>query len=220
MKNLIIVSVLLLIFCACKKEENKTESPTVIPKSVYTPLDSGNYWIYQQSNIDTDNVETINQNIDSVVVSKDTLINGKQYFVFEDFVLQPGGIVSSVSREFLRDSSGYLVSETGRIYFYEDDFSDTLHFETFVVSGDTLYQIAYKMEKVTVAVTVPAGSFNVLDFKGTLWTWHLVNGVTNPRYTHTYYHDGVGKVMSEQWYVSSPVRFVKKLLRYSLPLTI
>ena len=68
----------------------------------------------------------------------------------------------------LRDSSGYLVDVHGIIRFAPDNFTEVLASKTEIHSGDTLYTLTYKMEAVHDEVTVPAGKFRVLNYKGTV----------------------------------------------------
>ena len=166
-------------FASCNKEHSNPKLDPV-DKTNYFPLEIGNYWIYEHYDIDSSGIETERNRTDNVILSRDTIINGNQYFILEgtNYPFDDGnwGIV-----DILRDSSGYLVNEKGQIEFSADNFADTLNSKPGVFNNDTLYTLTYQMEKVSDPVTVPAGEFEVLNFKGPLTTYRL------PTTDHTVY---------------------------------
>jgi hypothetical protein len=203
---------IILLFATCKKDElNKIDEPNA--QTNYFPLEIGNYWVYKHFQIDTNGVETELEMTDSIVVSRDTSINNKNYFILEgvDFPnsSQNWGIVS-----ILRDSSGYLVSENGAILFSDNNFTDTLISRTQFVEGDTFYVLSYKMERVFNPVSVPAGIFNVLNFKGSFYMPNPEPGVEKTRYINTYYANNVGKILQTYFYASNPSYMEKRLVNY------
>jgi hypothetical protein len=202
-----ILTISLLISC-------RNENETIVSNDSYYPLTIGNYWIYQSVKIDSIGNETVIPNIDSVIISRDTTIRNKQYFILEgtNSPFNPKwGIIA-----IYRDSSGYLVNNQGEIRFTENNFTDTLAYEVELNNQDTLYSLTYKMEASTNPVTVPAGTFNVLNFKGTVFTPREIPGVDNPRYLNTYYAKKVGKVLQSYFYLSSPRFIEKRLIRYKI----
>ena len=90
MRNLVFLGLALVFLFSCKKEtEELQENNNQVPVS-YMPLKIGNYWIYQTYKIDSLGNESIDGAVDSVRVTKDTLINGNTYFVLEgEFVSIP-----------------------------------------------------------------------------------------------------------------------------------
>jgi hypothetical protein len=70
------------------------------------------------------------------------------------------------------------------------------------------------MERVNDPITVPAGTFEVLNYKGTVVTSMNTPGVKYPRYLNCYYAEGVGKILYTYFYVLSPNIYEKRLLRY------
>ena len=97
-----------LLFSSCKNDEpGKTEDI-----ALYSQFKVGNYWIYQDYSIDSLGTESGFGRIDSIYISKDTLINNVQYFVFV------GGFYgNSLYPRYQRDSLGYIVNEKGTKLF-------------------------------------------------------------------------------------------------------
>lgn len=167
MKKLIVLSFVLLTIVSCSKKESTVNPPLPTvpdPATKYYPLDIGNYWVYENVMIDTLGDETIDEFIDSLIVTRDTLINGNSYAVIEGvkkFAQQPN---EWQVRHILRDSSGYMVDHTGGILFSANNFTDTLRIRVQLYNDDqdTLFISHYKMEKPEEKVIVKAGTFEVI----------------------------------------------------------
>ena len=217
MRNLFLLTLTLGLLVSCEKETDPvlTDKDSPISRTGYLPLEIGNYWIYQHVHIDSLNNEILSDRIDSTVVERDTLINGHQYFVLEgiNYPFNGGqwGII-----DILRDSLGYIVTPEGDIRFATDNFSDTLASKIEVIQEDTLYSLTYMMETVDYSLTVPAGSFEVLNFKGTAISYQDLSEIENPRYLNNFYALGVGKVLKTYFYFHSPVISEKRLIRYHI----
>ncbi|MEY4934662.1 MAG: hypothetical protein RIS64_1021, partial [Bacteroidota bacterium] len=77
MKNLKCLFVIVVVLVAgCK--DKATDQPTTYAS--YSKLAVGNYWIYQQFNVDSNGNGTPTNVYDSVFVEKDTVINNHTYF--------------------------------------------------------------------------------------------------------------------------------------------
>jgi hypothetical protein len=215
MRNLTLLGLILVLFVSCKKEETTTpiENPQVLFS--YLPMKVGNYWVYRHYNIDTigNIIETAETPItDSVVITGTTIINGNRYFVFEgtNYPITPGwGVI-----DLLRDSSGYIVNAQGIIKFSKDNFTDTLAFNTTIINNDTIYRLSYKMEDPDTIVTVPAGNFSVLNYRGTVQTKMNIPGIPNPRYINTFYADNVGCILDTYFFLSNATISEKRLIRF------
>lgn len=211
MRNLILVgTALTLIFTSCKKETVEKNIPSTTPD--YTPLSIGNYWVYQYYSIDTLGNENQSAYLrDSIVINRDTVINGKTYFILEgiNMLQSPEWRIISL----LRDSSDYLVNAGGEILFSSTNFTDVLSTKTHVMNSDTLFTLQYSMQKEST-VNVPAGKFTALNYHGTLITTHPPSYIKNPRNLPTYYAAGVGKILHSYYYLSSPTRHEKRLVKY------
>jgi len=210
MRKLFVLGIAIAILTSCQKEDDSGES-----RINYTPLEIGNYWIYQHYSIDSIGNETETTMIDSVVITKDTIINGNKYFILEG-TNKPLNGGKWVVIDILRDSLGYLINNKGQIQFAENNFSDTLAKRVMVNNhnGDTIYTLTYKMEKPNNSVTIPAGTFDVLNYKGTVITVYDIPGVKNPRYINKFYSDKVGKILDTYFYIHGPLIYEKRLLRY------
>ena len=81
----------------------------------YTPLSIGNYWVYEGYKIDTNGIEEPLNNHDSLVIKRDTIINGHSYFVLE------GNKISSIwkIKGIFRDSAEYAVNSDGKKFFQQ-----------------------------------------------------------------------------------------------------
>jgi hypothetical protein len=214
MRNLFYLGLVVLLITSCNKEEsNLIINP--VDKANYFPLKVGNYWIYEHYDIDSLGNETYKNKTDSIILIRDTIIKGNQYFVLEGTNYQFNGGNWGIV-DILRDSSGYIVNEKGQIKFSLDNFNDTLTSKIEVINNDTLYIVTFKMEKTINKVVVPAGEFEVLNFKGTVLTFNPNQGIMNPRYLNNYFADNVGKILETYFYLSSPIKSEKRLVRYKI----
>lgn len=202
----------MVLMLSCK--ENYEEIPIEDPQVVfnYLPMKTGNYWVYRHYQIDTLGNVTETQRTDSVIISGDSMINDKRYFVFKGthYPYNPNwGLI-----DVLRDSIGYIVNANGIIKFSKDNFTDILASKTEIVGGDTIYTLNYQMENPDSIVTLPAGEFSVLNYKGTVRTPMKLKGIPNPRYMNTFYADGVGCVVETYFYLNHPTIYEKRLIWY------
>jgi len=160
MKRIMLILVLpLIIFQACKKEDS--EGNQLPQESVldYMPLTVGNYWIYQNYNCDSGEINCTQSTIDTNIVTKDTLIEGKTYFKIE------GKRLFWDEPRFYRDSGDYIVDSYGKIIFTIKESDDTYNHIDVVNNGDTaFYWYNYLIEN-QINITVDAGTFECLDFR-------------------------------------------------------
>lgn len=214
MRNLLLISVAiasaLMISCEKDDSENIIESEN---ESNYFPLKTGSYWVYQHYQIDTSGNETLLNKRDSMVISGDTNLHGKTYYIMEGINIPYNTQWEII--DLLRDSNGYIVNHSGEILYSKNNFTDTL------VSNQVgpAHILSYKMENPDYIVNVPAGSFNVKNFKGTIV---LINPDNNyqaeyPRYLNNYYSDSVGKILETYLFLASPKINEKRLVDYNIP---
>lgn len=208
MKRYIALFLIAASLSACKKNVEEDCSCPVPPApapasaSNYFKLQVGNYWIYDQYTIDTNNIETLTSH-DSAYVWGDTVINGKMYYKLFDHY----------ATRIVRDSAGYIIDSGGYIHFTNAIFNMPVSFTFY---GNNVGYSESMTLSTTVPVTVPAGSFTAYDW---LTTVHL----TDPdypwapvRYAHDYYADGIGKVKEIYLFVSSPYRYERRLHHYHI----
>ncbi len=205
--SLIIVCVLLF---SCKKEHPETNTQNTNSASKpfttdYYGLSIGSYWVYNIYIVDTLNNSTF-QNADSVWIKSDTVIRGNTYYA-----ITGESPLFFQSNALMRDSSGWLVTNTGRIMC--NNTGDTSIFSTTIDTGmDTIYDA---MQSQNYSKTVPAGTFTCIDargtckfYKGYLWG--------NPRYLYNFYSSGVGLVFETNFYTSNPNHLEMRLVRYHI----
>ena len=203
---------LFALMTSCQTEDVNPE----LRKSNYLPLEVGNYWVYQHYRIESVGNEFLLEEVDSVVITKDTIIRNERYFVME-------GISSSPlwnKTEIVRDSSKHLVNHLGQILFSEINFTDVLYtyYECQNELNDTLLSISYQMENPEMEVTVPAGTFEVLNYKGNLVVIkeELCPEELHNRILNRYYALNIGKILHTYYYVHSSYTFERRLVRYQL----
>lgn len=216
MRKLWLFGLMMSLLFSCKENETITPIDNLGIVTDYLPMKVGNYWVYRHYIIDTLGIATEQTRTDSVVITGDTMINGKQYFVFQgtNYPYNANwGII-----EMLRDSGDYIVNSQGIIKFSKTNFTDVLASKTEVFNGDTLYSLNYRMEMPDTAIRVPAGLFGVLNYKGTIETPQNRPGIPNPRYMNTYYSNEVGKVAETYLFLNHPNTFEKRLIRYNVSL--
>ncbi len=214
MRKLFYLGLVIIFFASCEKDNSDSENNSEV-EVTYLPLKVGNYWIYKNYSIDSSGEEFEKSNLDSVVIDRDTTINDKQYYVMEGTDYPLTGSEWKIIGLF-RDSCGYIVNEKGEIKLSVNNFVDTLDYATYVSDSDTLYTLSYQMEKLSSTVTVPAGEFSVLNFKGTVILTEEFEGIENPRYIDNLYADNVGKVLESNVFYHSTTIWEKRLVRYNI----
>jgi len=214
MKSNTAIAIVVLFLMSCEKDIEVPTSPTstISPSSTgYMPMTPGSYWVYDWYVIDTLGNKTLATLRDSVYIVGDTVIGTSTYAVQEGSYF--GG---SVTRQFLRDSSGYVIDETGRIFFSETNYTDTLHIWSSTTGETTGY---LKMNGIGDSVSVPAGTFSTLNAEfivvNNIGSWPCVG--TFDIHDHQY-ADNVGKVRSTFQLVSSPActKYEQRLISYHI----
>jgi len=206
MMKLRLLSILIaLLILSCNKKEptlcnvNNNEKVTD-----YYPLTVSSYWIYNEYIIDSNQVEFIDA-VDSSYISKDTLINGKKYYIKNDKFS-----AGDFYRGCVTDSSNYIIGLGGLKKLSYNNFTDTLWAET------TSYSISYsKMTNNGIIVIVPAGTFTTL--KQDIFRYILNPNYIgeNPYTDNIYYAKGVGLV-KDHFYVNNKQWSERRLVKYHI----
>jgi len=213
MKNAVIIFIVIISFFACSKEEEQDL------KSDYLPLSVGNYWVYQDTDIDSAGNSKISPFLDSIVISCDTVIKGNTYYRYDSYIVNTDrdNDIHFNNSCYYRDSMKYLITNTGEVFFSETNLTDTLRKKNEFNKSDTIYQMTFRMEYQIDQVTVPAGNFNnVLNFKGTIIGNQKYTSFKNPRYISNCYARGIGKIYQTSLYLNYAATTQKKLLRYNI----
>lgn len=207
------LTLLTTVVCSCKKK--KTDSPSATVYENYAQLKVGNYWVYEQFEIDIAG-HAVSKNIfDSCFVEKDTMIDSKSYFK----VVKPNPYsISQTDILFLRDSLHYIVNSNGKIIFSSIDFS-TIFDTNYILSspGDTVCQIIKQMTERNQIVTTPAGSFVTSNAKEVFFMYPSWVSAGNPRNKDTRYAKDIG-IVSETlpFFLSNPNYIERRLVRYHI----
>jgi hypothetical protein len=209
----ILLVIIITVFFSCKKDKEtpQTPAPSPVTYANYSKLATGNYWVYQQYDVDSVGNATIKNVVDSCYIEKDTLINSQTYYK----MYRPN-FIPSLSVSYLRDSLHYIVNSAGKILFSSEDFSNVLesHYQT-AAPGDTVCHESRKMTDQNMSVSTPYGVFTTVNAKETYnmypnWSYH---GST--RYIHVRYAQNVGVVEEIlPFFAGSPNYVERRLLRY------
>jgi len=187
-RTVIIVIAGLMAFASCKKDE-PTEIPETPQTSVmdYLPLTPGNYWVYEQHYYDSTGTEH-NQpwGNDTVEVISDTTINNFTYHRLVDHNLFG---TSEPDTTHYRDSSDCIVNHKGSVLFR---LTPGVVFTYYPSYDSTIYYIDYSLATQPSAITVPAGTYECLDYQGAIFS--SLDGFSVPDTIHKYYSKNVGIV--------------------------
>jgi hypothetical protein len=186
---------------------NKSDDTTPPASEDFMALKVGNYWIYQNYDIDTNGVATPTDDWDSAYISKDTSINGKTYYVMH---LKPILIAFTQTVVYLRDSSNYMVDQHGNIYMSEENFTDTLRVDS---NNGFLYMGYLKMIAKDSIISVPAGDFTTRTARESIVPENL-NDPFPVRYTYDVYAKNVGRIKYHTFFYNSDKHFESRLVRY------
>jgi len=215
MKRLIFLLLTFVCLYSCQESEFSNSDKRA---SEYLPLSIGNYWIYQKFTINPDGTEKAELVFDSVSIKRDTIINGQQYFEIVKSNL------ISLQSYFQKDSSGCLVTlEIGpnknvlnHYVLFSDNNTDTLYKSIYKPEMDTVYSISVKMEKLKQPISVPAGTFEVLNAKHTVIANPKYTYYVGPRYNNNYYAKNIGQILYSYHYLNNLGQIEYRLIRYSV----
>ncbi len=197
-KEAFILTLLLItiVISSCKKE-NEDEPIAPTPTTVYpnySQLKVGNYWIYQQFELDSLGNETPKNIFDSCYVEKDTIINTYTYYK----VFSPSEGLGT-DYKYIRDSLHYIVSAyNGQILFSSQDFTTTFYSQYFQIAGsnsDTLAVLTAKMDDKNRSVTTPAGTFITSNMKEKISFNPSFQPSYRIRYRNNRYAENIGLVV-------------------------
>jgi hypothetical protein len=211
MKNIILISTIILFLLSCRKKEpsesiNNPELHSQSTSSInYVSVKIGNYWIYDHYSEDTlGNITPIG--IDSVYIYDTVFITGRKFFKGT-----PG--LFGLNNIYVRDSSNYLVNEKGFVLCAYNNYADTFYRSSKLGNIDTLF---YKMFSVPGTYTVPAGNFNnVIDARTTVF-YNPSYSCRKIRYCNQFYADSVGMIYERYHFSSNCSDFIRKLVRYKI----
>ena len=213
MKRLFIVLFITIIIFTLPSCNEKNETDPEPQNSIvkYFPLKVGNYWVYERSSCDSSWSDCNSISIDTNWITKDTLINNMMYYKIEG-----KNVVGHNNPYFLRDSSDYIISPSGHIFLSNKDFENKIHerYEIQPTNNDTLFYIYYQfIDKPNIA-NVPAGTFDCIDFRGSLF--RKQDNFELEFNNHHYFAKDVGPVYQNVLYANSLGGLKRELISYHI----
>lgn len=203
------------LFLACKRDKglaeqitpDKTEINTTYPN--FGKLAVGNYWIYRRYLVDTSGNRMTTNTIDSCYISKDTIINGKVFYK----MYRPNTYLSN--NTFLRDSSGCIITNSGKIIFSPQEFSVVYNIGYSTVSvTDTIAKAIYLMRNKDSLITTDLGTFYTTN---ACWVnymypnWKVYGSI---RYQNCCYAENIGIVVENLNIIYNYYDIERRLIRY------
>lgn len=201
-KSLLPIFGLYLIFLtSCKKEDKQPDPIDPETPNYTTPSTVGSYWVYEDFVVDSTGNITSTGQIDSVYLLGDSIINGKSYFMY-------GNTAGSFPQlKFERDSSGYIVNESGYILYSYSNLGNIYHSFTSTgfpgPNGPINLIVEYSMLSAQQNINVPAGNFNTYVSQQNCYdeAGGPVNECGDAEFKlKSYYASGVGKIHEEYAY--------------------
>lgn len=207
------------LFSACKKDEPAapvTQQPNnPASTSTYIPITDGSYWIYQEESTDSLGTVTNVYSVDSTFVAGDTTIGANTYKRIITTTLSGSSMYFFTTELYLRDSSGYIVDRNGD-YIPFANHTDTLR--TVTIPVDTNYTLTeyFFMRHIDSTVTVPAGTFQTVNYRSDNYYDDPAYNHPNPRHSHRIFAENVGEIVQIKYFLSQAGYVQKRLLRYHI----
>ena len=182
----------------------------------YSQLKVGNYWIYQEFDLDSAGTIATPTNVyDSCYIKKDTIIRGNTYYK----IMAPA-FTTYFNNFFIRDSADCIVRNTGEVEFSLSNFSTELYSAAFLNGfppADTVYTASVWMKDKDKQVTVPAGNFSTINSQITFHMYPPVNTAGTYRYGNRLFAQNVGMVLTTKPFAASLSSYKElRLVRYHL----
>ncbi len=212
MNKLIAFAIVAIFLFGCGKDDETNDDINQTTDN-YFPLTTGSYWVYATYKIDSNGVETTMNQVDTVKITGDSLINGKTYKVFFK--------VSNKTFVLVRDSSGTIVNQNGLTTLPSALNNSVLFVDTFDLGGNILYIGNISNQSNLGNITVPAGTFQSRSIKSQYdLNYYDQNNLlidTAIITDYTYYGKNVGKIQNSYSFYSIPkIKYVEKLIAYHI----
>lgn len=197
MKNVLIACFALGIvtLVSCKKEEDPAPSVPEQPQSTFSfQNEPGSYWVYLTYRVDTTGGETMLPYRDSVYVMDDSTINGKNYIHYK------GTWLGNQKDLLMRDSSGFIVNQFGKILYNYLGYTDT------VSSYNDGNYISFGMTASgTATITTPAISLDCIDHQVHFYKSNglYMSACDSVWIKHNYYNIHTGEEVIAQYSLSA-----------------
>jgi hypothetical protein len=199
----------ILFFPACD-DDDTIDSPSP-DASTFMPLQVGAFWVYETYRVDPG--EVIN------VISTDTLAVTNSYQDGEDIVYEVtktnGFIFDAILPDSYRLSEGILYGENAEIQLSVSSTQSGEIIRTDSVPVNEGY-IDFRFVEELTTVTSPAGSFECVNFQGTITAFDASEPI-NGKLIDNYYAKGVGLVRSTNYFWNNALEVGFRLVSYELP---
>ena len=196
MKRILITASIISLFFSCSNDNN-SESQDFQNENFYA-LTVGNSWVYKNY-LYNPNTQTHEETgvIDSISIVGTQEFEGETYFKFRRFTTgNETGITlcnpNGEHFEYLRESEGNLIWETGQIKFTNNDYTErilddnpSISYREILIEGET-------------ELTVEAGTFDCINSE----RYVIVNGEIAPARDKFYYADGFGLIYDTSSFAS------------------
>ena len=211
MKRIILLALIVSVALAmCKKDDSNDPDPLPTETVLnYFPLNIGNYWVYERSACDSSWTDCTLQSTDTSFITKDTIINGFNYFKLVGI-----NLVGYQNTTFLRDSLNYIIDHVGNIFVSDTDFESIINEEYVINNNDTLFHWYSRMQEELYSVVVPAGNYDCLDRKMSFF--RKQENFEKEFNTHCLYAKNVGPVYQNNMYASSGSGFKQELIDFKI----
>lgn len=208
MKHIILFFCISVLLFSCSSEDD-VQIP-IVQESNFYALNVGNSWVYKyyKRNIETNNFEDSGV-IDSVSIISTQEINQQLYYKFRTLTTGNENNTISILQngedfEFLRDSLGFLISETGTVNYINNDYNELIMREEY---WGTVYA---KLNEGVVNVNTAAGTFECLDMES--YVKNPTTEIIYPGRSHYYYSSGVGLIFDTTSFVSQSQHIIERRL--------
>lgn len=204
MKKILVIFGILFV-CSCSNENVNSVAP-ITPYSSFNP---GSYWVYEwYVTDDVTGIKKLNGKTDSVFIEKDTVIDGDKYLI------ERGTFLGNKFKHLKIGVADHIIYEPGNdvVFSLNENF---IHTDTTLIGDEILYVIYSSRVIGTQNISVPAGNFDVVDFKGRVEFFHP-DFQLETRYCHSQYAANVGMVSRTTTFLSSPDVLSSELLRYHI----
>ncbi len=205
MKRSFVFLSMILLFTYCKSD---IVEPTSSQEQVtdYFPLSVGNYWVYKVYSADSTLNFVDNNQIDSMYVQKDSVVNGNVYKV----------VKSSFFNEtvLMRDSLNYLVTHSGKKLLTLNKSDEILSQVSYPLNELTII-LSFKMKNIDSTCIVPSGNYLCKYVIG-LQKSSQSNSNYKERKVFYAYSKGLGRVSRRLTFLVSNAYFEERLVRYKI----
>jgi hypothetical protein len=186
----------LLLFSGCKKDDD----PVAIDDNIEHECDYvhpntiGSFWVYEWYEIRTDSPEEQLNRIDTITVIGDTLINGKEYKIYQGSYFG----TNDIRTNYQRDSNGYIIDTSGHVIYSYVNFEDILRTDTTYMN----LKFDLKMKSNQIEST-PTGVHTTIEAIKTYSDrdgGHATNCGDSTFTNSIWYSSGIGKIKERTGY--------------------